>query len=50
MSAKRILHDEFPGLTVEPYLSVIVDDTVEVVPVDEEARQHMLDDVDAGEE
>lgn len=42
--AKRILHEAFPGLTVEPYLSVIVDDSVEVVPVDEEARQHMWDD------
>ena len=45
LEAKRILHEEYPGLTVEPYLSVIVDDSVEVVPVDDEAREHMLDDV-----
>ena len=43
MAAKRILHEAFPGLTVEPYLSLIVDDTVEVVPVDDEAREHMWD-------
>lgn len=39
MTAKRILREQYPGLTVEPFLSVIVDDGVEVVPVDDEARE-----------
>jgi hypothetical protein len=42
-AAKRILQDAYPGLTVEPYLSVIVDDSVEVVPVDQDAVRHMWD-------
>lgn len=49
MAAKRILHEHYPGLTVEPYLSLIVDDSVEVVPIDEEAREHMWDELGKGE-
>ena len=42
LAAKQVLQRQFPGLKVEPYLSLIADDTVEVVPVDEEARRQML--------
>ena len=41
LAAKEILRARFPGMRIEPFLSVIVGDSVEVVPLDTEARQHL---------
>ena len=46
-AAKRTLREAYPGLTVEPYLSVIVDDSVEVVPVDQDAVRQMWEAMSA---
>ena len=39
LRAKEILADLYPSLSIEPYLSVIVDDGAVVTPVDDNARR-----------
>jgi carbonic anhydrase len=43
LQAKEILKQRYPGLTIEPYLSVIIDDAAVVTAVDEEAQQALED-------
>lgn len=38
LRAKVILQERYPGLSIEPYLSVIIDDAAVVTAVDEHAR------------